>query len=122
MSRETEEWREVAGFPGYFVSDHGRFRKGDRVLRGCNSIGYRQFTMRDANGKTFRKYAHRLVLESFVGPCPDGMEGCHAPDKDTENNALWNLRWDTHKSNVADRSRDCAERKAARLSSDRRSA
>jgi hypothetical protein len=49
-------------------------------------------------------YVHRLVLEAFVGPCPDGMEGCHG-DGDTANNRLGNLRWDTPKSNRADASR-----------------
>jgi hypothetical protein len=44
---------------------------------------------------------HRLVLEAFVGPAPDGMEGCHN-DGNPENNNLLNLRWDTHASNMAD--------------------
>jgi hypothetical protein len=47
---------------------------------------------------------HRLVLETFVGSCPEGMEGCHG-DGDKTNNALLNLRWDTPKSNTCDRIR-----------------
>lgn len=44
---------------------------------------------------------HRLVLETFIGPCPNGMEGCHN-DGNPLNNHLDNLRWDTHKKNVED--------------------
>lgn len=44
---------------------------------------------------------HRLVLTAFVGPCPEGMEGCHE-DGDPSNNRATNLRWDTHKNNQLD--------------------
>jgi hypothetical protein len=48
------------------------------------------------------RYVHRLVLEAFVGPCPDGMAACHN-DGDTSNNRLANLRWDTHQANALDK-------------------
>lgn len=44
---------------------------------------------------------HTLVLESFVGPRPDGHVGCHN-DGDIDNNAPSNLRWDTQANNLAD--------------------
>ncbi len=43
----------------------------------------------------------RLVLETFVEPCPKGMECCHNDGTRTNNN-LYNLRWDTHKNNIAE--------------------
>jgi hypothetical protein len=49
-----------------------------------------------------RRQVHRLVLEAFVGPCPDGMECCHE-DGDSTNNRVDNLRWDTHEANVRER-------------------
>lgn len=58
----------------------------------------------------------RLVLETFVGPCPEGMEACHFPDRDPGNNAVSNLRWDTHINNSRDRNAhgtsNCGERNA----------
>ena len=45
---------------------------------------------------------HRLVLAAFIGPCPEGMEACHFPDSDPNNNNLGNLRWDTRKENIHD--------------------
>jgi len=50
----------------------------------------------------YNKRVHRLVLESFVGSCPAGMEGCHN-DGDPTNNKLSNLRWDTASANQRDR-------------------
>ncbi len=51
--------------------------------------------------KVVARAVHRLVLEAFVGPCPPGMEGCHN-NGDPWDNQLSNLRWDTHKNNMAD--------------------
>lgn len=45
---------------------------------------------------------HRLVLEAFVGPCPEGYQGAHG-DGDVSNNHLKNLRWATPGENAADR-------------------
>lgn len=56
------------------------------------------------NGRHIKKLKtiYRLVLENFVGPCPDGLEACHNDDNLLNNN-LTNLRWDTHDSNVKDK-------------------
>jgi hypothetical protein len=56
-------------------------------------------------GKKYQRTIHRLVLEAFVGPCPEGMEACHRDDNPA-NNRLENLRWDTHVSNCEDRTRN----------------
>jgi len=58
----------------------------------------------EPNGKLVCRYVHRLILETFVGPCPPGMLACHG-DGDTSNNRLDNLRWDTHSGNAADKTR-----------------
>ena len=47
----------------------------------------------------------RQVLTAFVGPKPHGLECCHLDD-DPFNNALANLRWDTHSGNMKDRARN----------------
>ena len=55
------------------------------------------------NGRSRKHLLHRLILEAFIGPCPEGMECCHFPDRDPSNNNLNNLRWDTRKNNHQDR-------------------
>lgn len=54
------------------------------------------------NGTVKSFYVSRMVLELFVGPCPEGMEACHN-DGDRTNNHVDNLRWDTHINNERDK-------------------
>jgi hypothetical protein len=117
-----EQWREIAGFPDYMISDHGRVHSRSRVLPCCKA-GSRQRTMpgRLMQGiahiekgrlsylgvrlfvgrKGYNKRIHRLVLDAFFGPCPEGLEGCHN-DGNPANNYLSNLRWDTRTANAQD--------------------
>lgn len=62
---------------------------------------------------------HSLVLEAFVGPRPDGMEGCHN-DGDPANNHLANLRWDTRAANNQDTLRHGRHEKKRRTHCPRR--
>ncbi len=54
------------------------------------------------NRQRVTKVLSRLLLEVFVGPCPEGMQACHN-DGDHLNNHVSNLRWDTPSANVQDR-------------------
>jgi hypothetical protein len=98
--------RDVPGFPGYFVDDDGSVysaRSGrTRPLKQMRADGRSVVTLyRDGVGKKQR--GHALVLAAFVGPRPPGAEGCHFPERDTSNNHLSNLRWDTRAGNEADK-------------------
>jgi hypothetical protein len=104
------------GWPGYLVATDGAVwrkprPKGPRSRNGQKSRwlrlspvwvqGYAVVTLfRDGRRKMVK--VHRLVLDTFVGQCPEGMEGCHN-NGDKTNNNLWNLRWDTPHSNMRDR-------------------
>jgi hypothetical protein len=115
------ELREIPDHPGYLVGDDGTVwttkRKGgnDRApgRRGeprplkiqRNRKGYCLVNI-DVDGRNRTRFLHQLVLETFVGPKPPGMEGCHYPDGDKSNNRLSNLRWDTHAENARDEYRD----------------
>ncbi len=63
-------------------------------------------------GKNRQIHVGRLVLLAFVGEPPPGTECCHGPDQNPHNNCLSNLRWDTHKKNMEDRT---AQGRTARL-------
>ncbi|ONI62639.1 hypothetical protein CSIV_14285 [Microbacterium sp. CSI-V] len=107
----AERWRPVVGYEGFYeVSDEGRVRGLDRIdargwrIRGrllsATGARYRSVSLcRDGVARTVQ--VHRLVLEAFVGPCPEGMEALHADDVKTHN-ALSNLRWSTHSDNMRD--------------------
>ena len=68
-----------------------------------SSNGYIVVTLCN-RGIRSQKAVHILVLCAFLGPRPVGLLACHG-DGDTSNNALSNLRWDTHANNVLDRRR-----------------
>lgn len=109
----AEEWRPVTGYEGvYEVSSFGRVWSVPRILSdgrtaggkilapAFDSHGYLMVALA-RDGKTRSRKVHRLVLESFAGACPPGLEGCHG-DGDRTNNALSNLRWDTRSANQSD--------------------
>ncbi len=119
------EYRDVPGFPGYRVGDDGSVwscwqrgvgshMTGRWRLMKANPVRGRTLQVElQRGGKPINKRVHTLILEAFVGPCPPGMEACHADDNQS-NNRLTNLRWDTHKANCADRSRNGRTAKGSR--------
>ncbi|MFJ4997129.1 NUMOD4 motif-containing HNH endonuclease [Microbacterium sp. NPDC088619] len=114
----SQSWRPVVGFEGiYEVSDQGNIRSLTRIdphprLGEVHRLGKRRSliemgngymrVMLSSGGKKSQVSVHRVVLEAFVGPCPPGMEACHA-NGIRGDNRLSNLRWDTRVSNAADR-------------------
>ncbi len=110
-----EEWQAVVGLEGqHEVSNLGRVRslgrivvrrvgrpffRPEKILSG-NVTGGHGYKTVNIGGRN--RYVHRLVLEAFVGPCPNGNEGCHGNGNRTDNR-LSNLRWDTPQANQMDR-------------------
>jgi hypothetical protein len=108
-----ETFCPIQGYPGYRVSRDGRVEScWTRLGRLCVRSekwhplkpifrgGYPTVNLARGGKKTACKI-HRLVLESFVGPCPEGHVACHG-DGDRSNNDLSNLRWDTPQANADD--------------------
>ena len=116
----AEIWREVPGYVGmYSASDFGRVKsharpvphwrggvsiRSERILaQRANRHGYPQLNLyRDGEPWTIK--VANLVMLAFKGPAPGGMEVCH-DDGIRANSALRNLRYDTPRSNAADRVR-----------------
>lgn len=120
----TVQYRPVPSCPGYRVGSdgtvwhcirisfpNGRWQKATYTLGDkwklvrpwpCRS-GHMLVRAINGTKKGDWRQVHRLVLEAFVGPCPEGMEACHFPDRDPSNNRIENLRWDTRKNNHADK-------------------
>lgn len=103
------ERRAVPGFPGYEVGSDGSLWSNKQQKGGVyvqrhparTKRGYIVTQLFNETGPVF-KYLHHIVLESFVGPCPEGCQACHN-DGNPSNNAISNLRWDTPLSNHADK-------------------
>ena len=95
----------------YEVSNLGRFRRRNKcwprqrprvsqyryVIGTLSWAGYRRVRM---------NYKHRslarIVLEAFVGPCPEGHE-CDHKNRERDDDRLVNLRWVTHSENMLNR-------------------
>lgn len=117
---KNEEWKPVGRTPErlYEISTFGRVRscgywltqrdrigkdftywKCGRMLTGSvdKKLGYVTVDF----GNLGRYLVHILVLETFVGPCPEGMV-CRHLDGNPANNRLENLSWGTPKENGED--------------------
>ncbi|WP_442972456.1 NUMOD4 motif-containing HNH endonuclease [Rhodococcus sp. BH5] len=110
----TGQWRAVVGYEGiYEVSDLGEVRSVSRTdARGHRRTGRLRVAYPSVSsghltvtlykrGRRSTKFVHRLVIEAFTGPRPDGMEACHNNGVRTDNRAS-NLRWDTRSANQRD--------------------
>ena len=120
MNTTNETWKDIPGYEGlYQVSNEGRvkvlgryrtyeakapsFYKEKILKPRLTNIGrWEVILTKNKNAKHHQ--IHRLVLTAFIGECPDNMEGCHN-DGNQNNNHLSNLRWDTHKNNIADKAK-----------------
>lgn len=99
------EWRVVPDWTDYLVSNRGSvfYTSRDRMLvlsKDDKVTLYR-------NGGLEKRPINpgNLVLEAFVGPCPDGME-CRHLDDNRRNNVIDNVMWGTREENMADRKRN----------------
>lgn len=109
MLRDGTEVKTISGFPNYAISRDGRVwsfpRRGshhkgiwlapNKMKNGYLTVGLCQ------KGKVFRKYIHRLVLESYVG----NSKNHHARHLNglSIDNRLENLVWGTRKENEQDK-------------------
>ena len=110
--KSSEKWTDIDGFKDmYRVSNQGRVMSLDRLDSWGRSIkgkilrlsGGGRYPMVGLckDGKITHKRVHRLVLEAFEGPCPDGMEACHRNDIPTDNR-IDNLYWGSPSENKLD--------------------
>lgn len=113
----TVEYRDIQGEPGYRVGNDGTVwsckTMGVRSVIGeswhklhpsPHSAGYRVIVLRKGAGPTRMFFVHALVLNAFVGPCPEGMQ-CRHLDGIPHNNLLSNLCWGTPIENAHDKIR-----------------
>jgi len=108
-----EIWLPVAGWEKFYevsnignvrcIKENGKHIKFGTHLSKMPNCGYLVVSL-SALGVTKRLYVHRLVLMTFVGMPTGRQEACHG-NGDRTDNRLENLRWDSRKSNHADKKR-----------------
>lgn len=118
-----EQWRDIPGWEGFYaVSTAGRVRSitrcvyarsprgamapriftGRFLARSIGKNGYELVSLSAPRRKRVYAYVHDLVLAAWKGPKPIGLECCHRNGVRVDNR-IQNLRYDTRKSNAADR-------------------
>jgi len=112
-----ERWSPISRHEDYYeVSTRGEIRSLDRTVMRSNGIplrlrgqsltpvvrptGHLRLALQRA-GVKLQRFVHQIVLETFGGPCPQGLECCHN-DGNPAHNCLSNLRWDTRSANRFD--------------------
>lgn len=122
-------FKDIPGFPGYRAGDDGgilsawvncrwgrRLRERWKSIKPCpGSRGYLRVNLTPLDSKRPRTFrVHRLILEAFVGPCPEGME-CRHLNGDKADNRLANLSWGTRQENMDDKRKHANHGPRARL-------
>lgn len=120
MSDATERWLPIPGWEGlYDASDRGRVWSVRRklILKPGRKIDgdvlAALVVMLYLNGRNHARTIHALVMLTFVGPCPEGLEIRHL-DGDATNNALSNLVYGTHSQNEYDKVRHGTHQNASK--------
>ena len=110
-----ERWLPVPDWPGYEVSDRGRVRSVDRVLRDGRRAGgvmlkqgrdgKRRRRVHLSDGERQRTvHVHVLVAEAHIERRPPGMQILHRNDDHDRNDAA-SLSYGTARQNVRERVR-----------------
>jgi hypothetical protein len=104
---QVRQWRGVPGTDlRYLVSEDGEvvsYVSAPRLMRPVvTKKGYLEVGLRPRPKVIIRRLVHRLVLEAFVGPAPDGCETRHLNGVRTDNR-LENLAWGSPSQNAMDK-------------------
>lgn len=102
ITHRDETFTAIPGFPNYYLSLAGKVYssfRGRVIKTEIDRDGYPIQAMQ-VGGKQCQRRIHRLMLLTFVGPCPNGLEVLHIDD-DKTNNDLSNLKYGTRSENMS---------------------
>lgn len=95
----AEIWKQIDGFPNYFVSSEGRVKNADgRIIKPyVNHKGYFKLELY-RNGIGYKKRVHRLVAQAFI-PNVKNLPEVNHRNLDKQDNRVDNLEWVTDEEN-----------------------
>lgn len=126
IEHSDEIWKDIclvpyhqAAWPFHQISNHGRVRVlpgGKNKNRLIVETELRILTLRNdgymmisrgspRSSRTEWLYIHHIVLNTFYGPCPEGLECRHLNGNRSDNRWPENLEWGTKQENYKDRIR-----------------
>ena len=91
---------EIPNHAGYFACEDGTIigKRGKPISGKITWDGYREVVLSDGKERRCVR-VHRLIMETFEGPCPKGFQVNHR-DGDKLNNAHGNLEYVTSTENT----------------------
>ena len=92
-----EEWRPIAEFEGYEISNLGNVKRNGKLLKLSPWNKYLTIRLRTAE-KNKTAYVHRLVAMTFI-PNPENKPMINHIDGNKLNNDVKNLEWCTRQEN-----------------------
>ncbi len=99
-----EEFKQVPGLTGLFVSNYGRCKNGTHIMEGFLIDGSEFIKYQRVCFMRKQYLVHTLVLLAFVGPAPSKEHTVDHIDRNSLNNKLSNLRWATKEEQMLNRS------------------
>lgn len=116
MRKIPYQYKEVPGYPGYYVTINGTMRNQHTKLKpSVHRKGHLYHVVRIALGSTTqqtRLYVHRAVMLAFGPPNAHKLPLIRHLDGNPRNNRLSNLAWGTHAENARDREMHKRERRS----------
>ena len=94
-------WKQIAEFPNYEVSDTGLVRnKANKILKFFKqNSGYLVATLSNEELKSAKRTIHRLVAKAFIEN-PEGLPEVNHKDGNKLNNEASNLEWCSKRQNI----------------------
>lgn len=104
---DNEEWREILGYPNYFVSNLGRFKKYMKSSESFilmkktynKTVEYNYIGMINDKNKRKNLRACRVVGFAFVDGFSKEKNTINHIDGDTTNDSSYNLEWISQRDN-----------------------
>ena len=101
MESNSEEWRTIESFPLYEVSNKGRIRRLEHIIKQTKTRhGYLQVSLYDGQGNVKHCRVNRIVAIAFLANKNTNLSyDVHHIDKNKQNNEVTNLIFLSHREN-----------------------
>lgn len=114
-----EEWKEVEGFPLYYVSNLGNIKSlkasKEKILKPFIVNGYEQVKLSRLNKnyetEIYNRFVHRLTAAAWCEKESQEQNEVHHKDHNKRNNTCFNLQWVTTKQHKQIHRREAAAAK-----------
>ncbi len=115
--RSTATWKRIPSYPHLEASTNGEIRRVDTQAHLKAFIVHNYFHVQIGGRR--RVTVHKLVLEAFRGPRPEGCQATYL-NRDKLDNRLSNLAYWTHKQIAANRAESPEYRESLERREERR--